>query len=130
MRALLAASVLVLAFGIIFVLFVRSPAPSGVIDFSPPDGNFTGTTTITTAYGYVCVASHVSGALATVNYTVTTLTGIGMQCEPEFYGSLQVPVGPEAFAIWLIAFAVALCTLAFYSHRKTQQKAPALTGDG
>jgi hypothetical protein len=127
MRAPLALGVLILAFAVVFVLFVQSPAPRGVIDFSPPDGNFTGTTTITTTYGYVCVASLVSGAQGDVNGTVTTLTGVGMNCHPELYGSLQVAVGPEIFVVWVLAFAIALSSLAFYLHRKTQ-KAPALDG--
>jgi hypothetical protein len=118
MRAPLALAVLILAFVVAFILFVQSPAPYGVIDFSPPTGNFTGTTTITTTYGYVCAASLVSGAQGDVNGTLTTLTGIGMNCHPELYGSLQVPVGPEIFVVWLIAFAIGLGSLAFYLYRK------------
>lgn len=121
-RALVALSVLVLAFAAIFILFVMSPAPRGVIDFFPPSGNFTGTTTITTSYGYVCMASHIPGAENYAASSTTTLPGIGMQCSPELYGSLQVPVGPEIFVLWLIAFAVALGSLAFYFYRKAQQK--------
>jgi len=125
MRAPLALGVLILAFVAVFILFVQSPAPPGVIDFSPPTGNFTGTTTITTTYGYVCVASIVSGAQGDVNGTLTTLTGIGMNCHPELYGSLQVPVRPEIFVVWLVAFAIALGSLAFCFHRNAQQKTPA-----
>jgi hypothetical protein len=128
MRAPLALGVLILAFVAAFILFVQSSAPYGVIDFSPPTGNFTGTTTITTTYGYVCVASVVSGAQGYVNGTLTTLTGIGMTCNPELYGSLQVPVGPEIFVVWLIAFAIALGSLAFYLYRKAAQRSTSITG--
>jgi predicted Kef-type K+ transport protein len=127
-EASLALGVLILAFVAAFILFVQSPAPYGVIDFSPPAGNFTGTTTITTTYGYVCVASVVSGALGDVNGTLTTLTGVGMNCRPELYGSLQVPVGPEIFVVWLVAFAIALGSLAFYLYRKTAQRSTSITG--
>jgi predicted Kef-type K+ transport protein len=127
-EASLALGVLILAFVAAFILFVQSPAPYGVIDFSPPTGNFTGTTTITTTYGYVCVASVVSGALGDVNGTLTTLTGVGMNCRPELYGSLQVPVGPEIFVVWLVAFAIALGSLAFYLYRKTAQRSTSITG--
>jgi hypothetical protein len=128
MRAPLALGVLILVFVAVFVLFMQSPAPRGAIDFSPPTRNFTGTTTITTTYGYVCVASIVSGAQGDVNGTITTLTGVGMNCHPELYGSLQVPFGPGILVVWLIAFAIAFGSLAFYLRRKTQQKAPALGG--
>jgi len=128
MRAPLALGVLILAFAAVFVLFVQSPAPRGAIDFSPPTGNFTGTTTITTTYGYVCVASVVSGAQGDVNGTITTLTGVGMNCRPELYGSLQVPVGPEIFVVWLIAFAIGLGYFAFYFYRKTAQRSTSITG--
>jgi len=117
--------VVILAFVAVFLLFVQSQAPRG-FDFSPPTGNFTGTTT----YGYVCVASVVSGAQGDVNGTLTTLTGIGMNCHPGLYGSLQVLVGPEVFVIWLIAFAIALSSLAIYFYRKTKQKTPVLGGAG
>jgi hypothetical protein len=128
MRAPFAFGVLILAFVAIFVLFVQSPAPRGVIDFSPPTGNFTGTTTVTTTYGYVCVASVVSGAQGDVNGTLTTLTGIGMNCRPELFGSLQVPVGPEIFVVWLVAFAIAFGSLAFYLYRKAAQRSTSITG--
>jgi hypothetical protein len=128
MRAPLALGALILAFVVVFVLFVQSPAPYGVIDFSPPTGNVTGTTTITTTYGYVCVASVVSGAHGDVNGTITTLTGVEMNCHPELYGSLQVPVVPEIFVVWLIAFAIALVSLAFYLHRRTAQRSTSITG--
>jgi hypothetical protein len=45
-----------------------------------------------------------------------------MDCYPEFFGSLQVPVGPGIIVVWLIAFAVALGSLAFYLNRKEQKK--------
>jgi len=120
-RALVALGVLILLFAAIFILFVMSLAPRGVIDFAFPSGNFTGTTTITTSYGYVCVASHITGGpVSLANSTI--IPGGGMQCSPELFGSLQVPVGPEIFVVWLIAFAVALGTLAYYFHRKAQRK--------
>jgi hypothetical protein len=122
MRAPLALGALILAFVAAFILFVQSPAPRVVIDFSPPTGNFAGTTTITTTYGYVCVASVVSEAQGDVNGTLTTLTGIGMNCRPELYGSLQVPVGPEIFVVWLVAFAIALGSLAFFFYRNGNGK--------
>jgi len=122
MRALVALSVLVIAFVAMFILFVQSPLPFGSVPDFYPSGNFTGTTTITTSYGYVCVASHIPGAENYAASSTTTLPGIGMQCSPELFGSLQVPVGPEIFVVWLIAFAVAFGTLAFYFHRKAMQK--------
>jgi hypothetical protein len=128
MRAPLALGALILAFVAVFILFVQSPAPPGAIDFSPPTGNFTGTTTITTTYGYVCVASLVSGAQGDVNGALTTLTGVGMNCRPELYGSLQVPVGPEIFVVWLIAFAICLGSLAFYLFREAAQRSTSITG--
>jgi hypothetical protein len=76
------------------------------------------------------VASVVSGAQGDVNGTLTTLTGIGMSCHSELFGSLQVPVGPEIFVVWLVAFAIALGSLGFYFYRETQQKAPASGKDG
>jgi hypothetical protein len=130
MRAPLAFGVLILAFVAVFILFVQSPAPYGVIDFSPPAGNFTGTTTITTTYGYVCVASVVSGAQGVVNGTFTTLTWIGMNCHPELYGILQVPVGPEISVVWFIAFVIALGSLAFHFYRNGQQKSSSLVSAG
>jgi hypothetical protein len=115
LRPLLALGVVVLAFVLVFYLFVMSNAPRGIVDFGPPTGNFTGTTTITTSYGYLCVASHIPGP------------GIGEKCSPELYGSLQVPVGPGIFVVWLIALALALGSLAFYLNRNAHQKSPAVT---
>jgi len=121
MKPLLAVGLLILAFAAVFLLFVMSLAPWGVIDFGPPSGNFTGTTTFTTSYGYVCVASHVPGVENYAASSTITVPGIGIHCSPELYGALQVPVGPEVFVVWLVALAAASCALAFYLHRKARQ---------
>src|ERR1035437_9733169 len=102
MRPLLALSLLILAFVTIFILFVMSSAPGGIIDFAPPNGNFTGTTTITTAYGYICEASHIT-QVESPPANVTTLSGIGIVCYQAFSGILRAPIGPEIFALWLVA---------------------------
>lgn len=130
MKPLLAVGLLILAFAAVFLLFVMSLAPWGVIDFGPPSGNLTGTTTFTTSYGYVCVASHVPGAENYAASSTTTVPGVGIHCSPELYGALQVPVGPEVFVVWLVALAAASCALALYFSRKTQQRAPKSGGDG
>jgi len=112
-----ALALLVLGFVITYELFLKSLAPGGVVDFSPPSGNFTGTTTISTAYGYMCAASHITDAqTAFVNSTSTTLTGIGMSCYPEFYGDLQIPFGSEIIVVWLVTLAV-IVALVFYLFR-------------
>jgi hypothetical protein len=126
-RPLLGLGAVVLVFAVIFVLFVMSTAPRGILDFAPPSGNFTGTTTLTTSFGYVCAASHIPGIENYAASSTTTLPGIGMQCSPELYGSLQVPVGPGIIAVWLVAFALALGSMAIYLNRKAKQKGPITT---
>jgi len=111
----LAVGALILGFASIFSLFLMSLAPQGVLDFGPPNGNFTGTTTISTSFGYLCVASHISSAPGGL------AGGIGMNCSPEFYGYLQVPLGSEAFAFWLLTFA-AFGISAAYLSRKINRK--------
>jgi hypothetical protein len=122
MRAIVALSVVVIAFAIMFIFFVMSTAPWGVVDFLPPSGNFTGTTTVTTTYGYACVFSDISGGQAIVNSTVTTLTGVGGTCYPRLEGYLQLPLGPDIVEVWLVGFAAALGGSAYYFHRKAQRK--------
>ena len=120
--AALSAVIIIVAFCISFFLFVKSNAPLGppVDFFSPVSGNFTGTTTITTSFGYVCVASHVSGAATATTFIdestiiTTTLAGVGVVCHPELFGYLQVPTGPGIILVWLVAFVVAIAAWAFY----------------
>ena len=84
MRTLPAVFVLVLVFIAIYVLFLPHLAP-GVPDFYPPS-NMTGTTTITTSYGYVCTASG--------NASHSEIT-----CSPEFFGSLHVPIAVSLLSL-------------------------------
>jgi len=93
-RILAAAAALVVVFAAIYELFLRFLGPPGVVLFAYPSGNITGTTTITTSYGYVCTASP-----------------SGMYCSPEFFGNLHVPV--MVSLVPLAGFA-ALCALVFY----------------
>ena len=111
----LSAVVIIVVFCLSFFLFVKSNAPLGPpVDFAAPSGNFTGTTTITTSFGYVCVASHVSGATEYASGATTTLTGVGVECYPELFGYLQVPTGPGTILLWLVAFAVVIAAWAFH----------------
>ena len=113
--AALSAVVIIVAFCLSFFLFVKPNAPLGaVVDFTGPSGNFTGTTTFATSFGYECTASHVSGAREYVSGTTTTLTGVGVQCYPERFGYLQVPTGPGIILFWLVAFVVVIAVWAFY----------------
>jgi hypothetical protein len=131
MRAIVTLIAVVSVFSVIFLLFVKSDAPSGAILFAPPGGNFTGTTTIATSFGYECVVSHGSGAETTIvsnsTTTIGTQAGIGINCYPEFFGHLQVPVGPEIPLVRLVAFAAAVALLAFYFRRVAMRKEPAMT---
>ena len=130
MTAFLALIVLALAFASIFTLFLGSPAPRGELLFSPPLGNFTGTTTVSTSFGYVCEASHMSAASVVAASSPPGRIGAGIEinCYPEYFGYLQVPLGPYQFPVWLVTFAV-FGILSFYLSHKMLQKTPG-AGEG
>jgi hypothetical protein len=109
-----------IVFAVAFVLFLvqGSQQFGGIVDYAPPTEEFTGSTTITTAGGDVCVYSHISGAIETVNSSViTTLTGIGGTCSPLLEGYLPVPVGAAIFATWFVALVTAFSLLLLYFRR-------------
>ena len=110
---LLGLAVLVVGFLVVYLLFLRSSAPQGVVDFAPPSGNFTGTTTITTAYGYVCMASQITAVQTPPDFPTGTMTGVGMQCSPDLYGALQIPFGSGIVLAWLVTLLI-LAALIFY----------------
>ena len=100
MRTWFAVIGLVVLFVAIYALFLRFLGPSGSVLFGYPSGNITGTTTITTSFGYVCQA-----------------TSKEMTCAPEFYGSLHVPVTISELSV--VAFVI-LCLAVYYYLRRMQ----------